>query len=1307
MELNLKRLKAIRLIHPSNIRALTKLTLYGIFFAITLWVLRTILANPNIIGRIGSVSDWAVPAFPEESFRRIVSDLYVWIIEIGAGSYAPLKTPYYSIVTLPFGMLGGNAYGKFFLLALFWISAIAMFELAKNELRLGLLWSVFAGIMYAFSPASYFRLVVGHVNILLGYSLLPVFALLCFQCVRESAPSSQWRSTRVIAAGILLGLAYSLHQSVLVIYSLVAFAIFGMALTKRNLKQIIPSGVAILLLGLLANISWMLPFAVGNLSSGAVFHAWGINKPPDQISISDIIPSRQYLLDRSGAPLQDSIRWLIPNVSGLFAGLVPIQNTLAILCLVGGFLFAFCAFAVLLAREKSNRQILTLLALGILGVVMVSGTTNLFGLTLYDFLKKLSPTVWAEFGDTSRAAVLISLSFSALVPMALRNGSNWIGAQFARYRSGNNTLASSIWRAHKWASISIAVPLIALWSSYFSIVDIGRDRLKYYSVPAEDQALYRHLMMDVDDSRMTYIPPPDIWGAYDYNGNWDAAPSNARPRFLAPFLNTSAWKAASDFSSLWQTAQPGKMLGLAAVRYIVYRHTLFFDNLYRPKYDAVLAAQNNFKPLALPFSGTTILENEDQLPHIYATPNATMVLGSSDFLAPLSGTPYFGNAPAIFFSSQQSPANLAPLASRSWSVVVPLASSPILTEAGSTPSSTSHRASLIESRNVPRSDENTVYLMTIPTATVSAATSFSLPQPGSYVARIKAFAQPASDLVGTRFAYTATQVYLVEAPNLSAWSAARLQEKSDLVQYAWAMNTLFDTHRDQKNTLEVRALLTNAVRDNPYVQFTKKMSPFDLRDFPFLEISSGVQDPNIQLIEIRLGLDFTGDGIAETVWTLPLVPQTELKSSRVAVYDAIKLDWPDRPTVRVVNVTIRATTRPKVNWRTLQQGFYDFSLSEINFRSADQVSSKAINIVSTGSDVPKPESVRDSKASATSDTQGITIPFGESDRGATVTLNRSLPSLMAANGSLSYSLTYQVDGPAALALEFTLIGLDERGITRTIPLGTRLLEPFSSNRLNFEASLPSTVRLVRAEVGLSKLTGASELRPTTFSLNQFRVYGQSLQPLADAMPSAPALRIDDTNVALSQNAKRDDRGGAGFETQTLGLERGNHSLFVGYDDATTVFRVGTVELAPARLKVPTHQEPTPTTTFRSINPTRYLVHVDSSTAPFFLIFSDSFHDGWKAFVRPRDTSSPRWYEASALLSLLFDGGNTREVTDHYLVNGYANSWYVERTGSFDISLEFIPQRTYEAGLIVSGLTLCACLLYLMASRIKHARMSQV
>lgn len=93
----------------------------------------------------------------------------------------------------------------------------------------------------------------------------------------------------------------------------------------------------------------------------------------------------------------------------------------------------------------------------------------------------------------------------------------------------------------------------------------------------------------------------------------------------------------------------------------------------------------------------------------------------------------------------------------------------------------------------------------------------------------------------------------------------------------------------------------------------------------------------------------------------------------------------------------------------------------------------------------------------------------------------------------------------------------------------------------------------------------------------------------------------------------------------------------------------------------------PQIAFEQINSTRYIVHVENASGPFFLVLSTQFTDFWKARI---------------------DGG---EVSQHLMANGYANVWYIDKTGSFDVVLNYQVQTYYHIALVISGLTFVVAL----------------
>jgi len=143
-------------------------------------------------------------------------------------------------------------------------------------------------------------------------------------------------------------------------------------------------------------------------------------------------------------------------------------------------------------------------------------------------------------------------------------------------------------------------------------------------------------------------------------------------------------------------------------------------------------------------------------------------------------------------------------------------------------------------------------------------------------------------------------------------------------------------------------------------------------------------------------------------------------------------------------------------------------------------------------------------------------------------------------------------------------------------------------------------------------------------------------------------------------------------------------------------------------------------TFKKINPTKYLVRVEGAKDPFWLVFSESYHKEWKLYRAGEiDTQQPYFRkiitdypelgikETEHLMKLTPEDIQYlfREPlnANHYLVNGYANAWYIDpkRLGlseNFDLIIYFRPQSLFYFGLMISGLTFFICLAYLFLTR---------
>ena len=78
----------------------------------------------------------------------------------------------------------------------------------------------------------------------------------------------------------------------------------------------------------------------------------------------------------------------------------------------------------------------------------------------------------------------------------------------------------------------------------------------------------------------------------------------------------------------------------------------------------------------------------------------------------------------------------------------------------------------------------------------------------------------------------------------------------------------------------------------------------------------------------------------------------------------------------------------------------------------------------------------------------------------------------------------------------------------------------------------------------------------------------------------------------------------------------------------------------------------PDVSFVENTPTKVTVHIKNATTPYYLIF--------------RETYDPRW-------AAFFSNGTKVNPRDHIAVNGFANAWYMNKTGNYTVTLYYTLQ----------------------------------
>ncbi len=139
------------------------------------------------------------------------------------------------------------------------------------------------------------------------------------------------------------------------------------------------------------------------------------------------------------------------------------------------------------------------------------------------------------------------------------------------------------------------------------------------------------------------------------------------------------------------------------------------------------------------------------------------------------------------------------------------------------------------------------------------------------------------------------------------------------------------------------------------------------------------------------------------------------------------------------------------------------------------------------------------------------------------------------------------------------------------------------------------------------------------------------------------------------------------------------------------------------------QTDNPVIIFRKLAPTKCLLRVSGAKMPFWIIFNEGFHSKWlllepSKIDKSRSQNSinnlvrayPNFNAKEAIHSVEFDLSDAAYIFQnqikarHFLVNGFANGWYIDpkETGSnFDLVIFFLPQGYFYLGIIITIATI--------------------
>lgn len=188
---------------------------------------------------------------------------------------------------------------------------------------------------------------------------------------------------------------------------------------------------------------------------------------------------------------------------------------------------------------------------------------------------------------------------------------------------------------------------------------------------------------------------------------------------------------------------------------------------------------------------------------------------------------------------------------------------------------------------------------------------------------------------------------------------------------------------------------------------------------------------------------------------------------------------------------------------------------------------------------------------------------------------------------------------------------------------------------------------------------------------------------------APLIKVDEQTIAIKRAIITGNI--TWYEGNPIYLKVGEHKLKLSFPSLTGKINLDQIvvySLKHEKEKIDisdlfkSPSTPLPCLEYEKLNPCEYIVHVKNSTGPFMLVFSESYHPLWRAFI---------------------EGKEIDPIPIYSMINGF----YINKTGDFSIKIYFKGQTYAEYGLKISGATLILLILVLAIPSNKLKKISLI
>ncbi len=630
------------------------LAVYFLYFLLAVFALWGLL---SAAGAVGYMMDNWIPYFPEHISERMGNALFnTWLPE-SLGRSLDLSSAYYLrgiLFVLSSLGLNGEVISKGFLLFIMALSGFSIFILSRF-LKLSLLPSFLCGAFYMFTPFFFNFAIAGGYGALLFYALLPFLLYLLFKLTDSSTPHSFKIFFAFSFLLFLISDFIAYYICFIIVFLLLFLFEFSLSRGIKTLFAFLKCFVLIVASFVGAQLAWLLQL----LSDPSSALSMGIS-----IHTGALITTSRFVEFSPGLIKALGLRGLCGNICDYFTWFV-VDSSLGLFWLIVSLLLvAIAVLSILL--EPRNKRVIYFSCLFLIALFLAKGAQPpAESINVLFFQNSILGKV---FRDPYNFMPLLSLSLSLLLGISM-NSLMQLPTRLREHQFASIKPLSKMKNFNKkrrfLVGSCLSIIVLSYGLPYFS--QILTNNLQTYSLDQNYYHLYRDFLNNQEDYKVLMLPfvepivPPQgkvgggdpLLGSFGKPTLYHNIPGVDDAAKLARFLANSIYSPTAP-----QINNLGNLLGLMNVKQIVLRKD--FSSLYAPYSSNQVALDKLNNQTNIVFSkgyGDNILlyENTNFLDHIFAAQTATLAVTDLSYLL------NFPSDKAVFFSDQQSSDSISPL----------------------------------------------------------------------------------------------------------------------------------------------------------------------------------------------------------------------------------------------------------------------------------------------------------------------------------------------------------------------------------------------------------------------------------------------------------------------------------------------------------------------------------------------------------------------------------------------------------------------------------------------------------------------